>query len=136
MSNKLRVTLLLVSALIFAASYWYWFSPSAELWKVNQEIERSWGKRSEAPKTEEIVSEKKVVEDTRRLSSSGRNPIVLEGRSNFVTARDLTFVVPKTMRRIQLTIQDHLGRRLTSYTLPNSFIGIKPGQRINLKVQE
>jgi hypothetical protein len=137
MSNSLRIILILISAAIFAAAYWWHFSTSAELWKVNQEIERSWKKKDEAADLTVEQPEKKVVTETSdRLRSSGRDPIVLEGRGNYVTAKDLTFVVPKTMRRIQLTIQDHVGRRVTSYTLPNTFIGIRPGQRINLRVQE
>lgn len=136
MSNSLRVLLILVSAAIFAAAYWWHFSTSAELWKVNREIERSWGKRKSSNETTIEQPEKRVTESASRMRSSGRDPIVLEGRGNYVTGKDVTFVVPSNMRRIQLTIQDRVGRRITSYTLPNTFIGIRANQRINLKVVE
>ena len=38
------------------------------------------------------------------------------------------------MNRLQLKIQDKVGRNLSSYTLPNSFISVKPNQRITLEI--
>ena len=81
------------------------------------------------------INEQEVLSNAQNLRSSSRNPIRLESKRNYVTGKNVTFMVPDDMRRIRLSIQERNGRQITSYSLPNSFISIKAGQRINLKVE-
>jgi len=145
MSNITKIILLVISGILLYSAYWYYFSFEGQLWRVNQEIERSWREkgifRNEAKKEVEdfnktVFSENDTLNQTKTLTSSSRDPIILEGKRNYVTGKNISFLVPETMRRLRLTIQDRLGRKLSSYTLPNTFINIKPKQRINLEVIE
>jgi hypothetical protein len=135
--------MVLVSVIIFGIAYWYYFSKEGQLWRINNEIEKSWSysrdelrkmKKEDEETQRRTFSEKKVAADASRVSSSSQKPIVLEGKGNFVTGDDVTFMVPTKMRRLRLTIQERNGKYVDSYSLPNAFISIRPGQRLNLKV--
>lgn len=123
-------------------AYWYNFTVDGELWRVNQEIERSFD-RSESVienKIEETFEKTIKTEDsvvrTESTRTSARNPLVLEGSRNYVTGKNVTFIVPSTMRRLNLNIKDNVGRVVSSYSLPNSFISIKPNQRLEINIVE
>ena len=145
MSNTTKIFLLVVSGLLLFFAYWYYFSVSGQMWRINQEIERSWKNteiyRNNQAKEEEdfsktVFNEAKTINETKVLTSGSRNPIILEGKRNYVTGDNLTYIVPESMKRLLLIIQDHLGRNIDSYSLPNTFINIKPKQRITLEVKK
>ena len=137
--------LIVISGILLYFTYWYHFSIPGELWRTNQEIERSWRdsglrrieqRREEQDYAKSILNEREILNETKSLTSDSRNPIILEGRRNYVTGKNITYIIPESMRRLILKIQDHLGRNITSYALPNSFISVKPKQRITLEVEE
>jgi hypothetical protein len=145
MSKTTKIILIVISGILLYFAYWYNFTTSGELWRVNQEIEKSWDRygiqrtetrREERDYAKSVLNERETLNETKSLTSDSRNPIILEGKRNYVTGKNITYIIPKSMRRLILKIQDHLGRNITSYSLPNSFISVKPKQRITLEVQE
>jgi len=149
MSDTQKNFIGVLSILVLAFCYWYYLTPQGQAWRVNQRITKEWDnaqikwdKKWEVTKSEPVpipkeplgpagTSEKKVT----TTRSSGRHPIQLTEKRNYVTGRNVTFVVPGNMRRIRLKVQDRVGRNISSYTLPNSIISIKPNQRITLVVE-
>ena len=143
MSPALKVLLTIISIAILVFAYWYNFSKGGQAWRINRKVEQSWNKpapwqieqKKEEEYKKEVITEKDVADSAMSMRSSGREPIQLESNRNYVTGKNVTFVVPSNMRRLKLNIQESNGRLISSYSLPNSFISIKPKQRINLVVE-
>ena len=143
MSKAYKVLLTIVSIFILIFAYWYYFTKGGQTFRYNRQVEKTWNKpalwevekKKEAEYKKEVITEKDVADNVTSLRSSGRQPIMLEGKRNYVTGKNVTFVVPSDMRRLKLNIQAKNGKLISSYTLPNSFIHISPNQRINLAVE-
>lgn len=66
---------------------------------------------------------------------SASNPMTLTSRRNFITGREITYIIPDDMKSMELNIQESNGKTITSYNLPHWAISVKPKQRIQLKVK-
>lgn len=143
MSRTLRIILIAMSIAVLVFAYWFYFSKGGHTWRANQAIEKSWSieplwkkeQKKEEEHKKEVYDERDSAESVPRLNSGSRNPIQLESKRNYVTGKNVTFIVPDNMRRMKLNIQERNGRNISSYSLPNSFISISAGQRINLVVE-
>ena len=140
MSSALKILLSVVSVIILSFSYWFYFTEAGQVWRIKNQVDGAWVKKQTEDKPvvkADDLEEPQVIEDAprTRMFSSSKNPIVLEDSRNYVTGDTITFIVPKDMNKMELQIQDHLGRIIQSYELPNWAITIKPGQRIRLKVK-
>lgn len=104
----------------------------AEMEQKLREMEQNLEKKlKEAEdKTEQSTSSKGVVPE-----SSASSPIALTRSQNYVTGRNITFMIPNSMRRMVITIYDRNGRARKQYTLPNAFISVRAGERLNIYIQ-
>lgn len=137
MSQILKILLCVLSISVLGFSYWFYFTESGQTWRIKNQIANTKTNPQSWERPEDLKDDN-VIEDApqTRMFSSSRNPIALENQRNYVTGDTITFIVPKDMRRMELQIQDHLGRIIQKYELPNWAITIKPGQRIRLKVKK
>jgi len=154
--NLTRIVLLSVSVVVLGFSYWYHFTDQGELWRINKQIQLDWTKEKNEAETDsektqqkeiekkkqELEQQQKKLEDQKtkledeKISApktSSRNPLQLTG--GYVSGKVVTYVVPKNMRTLTLTIQDRVGRTRDRYTLPNSFISVRPEDRLNIKIR-